>query len=171
MRSIPIIVLLFCLVAIHTPAAWAVDTAPAVEKYAPPFALQDLSGKVINLSDYRGRVVILNFWSTLCAPCTAELPSLSRLAAIFRKDELVVLAVSIDSSDKPVKDFIEANKLVLTVLRDSDKAVFFDQYAGPALPASYLIDRNGIIAEMFTGPREWDSPGTREMIKKLLEKR
>ena len=171
MRSVFSILLFFFLAAFSVPAALAIDTAPARGKYAPPFELQDLSGKTIRLSDYRGRVVLLNFWSMLCAPCTAELPSLSRLAAVFRKEDLAVLAVSLDASDRPVKDFIEADKLALTVLRDGDKEVFFDQYAGPVLPASYLIDRNGIIVEIFSGPREWDAPGMQDTVRKLLKKR
>jgi peroxiredoxin len=170
MRSVPVILLFLFSAAMSAPAAMAIDTAPATGKYAPPFELQDLSGRTIRLSDYKGRVVLLNFWSTLCAPCTAELPSLSRLAAVFRNADVTVLTVSIDASDKPVKDFIETHKIVLTVLRDGDKEVFFDQYAGPILPASYLIDRNGIIVEIVARPREWDSPGTQELILKLLKK-
>jgi len=170
MRSLPVILLFLFSAAVHAPAAMAIDTAPALGNYAPSFELQDLSGKTIRLSDYKGRVVLLNFWSTLCAPCTAELPSLSRLAAVFRNADVAVLTVSIDASDKPVRDFLARNKLVLTVLRDGRKEVIFDQYAGPILPASYLIDRNGIIVEIVTSPREWDSPGAQELIMKLLKK-
>lgn len=170
MRSVPVILLFLFSAVMSTPAAMAIDTAPAVGKYAPPFELQDLSGKTIRLSDYKGKLVLLNFWSALCAPCRAELPSLSRLSAAFTNTPAEVLTVSIDASDKPVRDFMEANRIVLTVLRDADKEVFFDLYAGPVLPASYLIDRSGIIVEIITGPREWDSPNQRVRILKLLEK-
>lgn len=170
MRSVPVILLFLLLTAVHTPAAMAIDTAPATGKYAPPVELQDLSGKTIRLSDYKGRVVLLNFWSILCAPCTAELPSLSKLAAAFKNTDLTVLTVSIDAPDKPVRDFIETKKLVLTVLRDGEKEIYFDQYAGPLLPATYLIDRNGIIVEIIAGPRNWDSPESQELIQKLLKK-
>jgi peroxiredoxin len=170
MRSIPVIVLFLFSATMNLPAAMAIDTSPAVGNYAPPFELKDLSGKTIRLSDYKGKLILLNFWSTQCAPCRTELPSLSRLAAVFRNADVAVLTVSIDVSDKPVRDFIEANKIVLTVLRDGDKEVFFDHYAGPMLPVSYLIDRRGIIVEIVAGPRAWDSPDTQAMILKLLKK-
>ena len=171
MRSVSVLLLFLMVTALSAPAAGAIDTAPAPGKYAPPVELQDLSGKTIKLSDYRGKVVLLNFWSTLCAPCTAELPSLSRLAVLFKDADFAVLTVSIDASDKPVREFIEAHKLALTVLRDGEKEVFFDQYAGPLLPATYLIDRNGIIVEIVANSREWDSAGAQDLILKLLKKR
>jgi len=61
--------------------------------------------------------------------------------------------------------------LAFPVLVDKEKEFFFDEYAGPSLPASYLIDRNGVIRETFTGPREWDSPDMKNSVRKLLEKR
>lgn len=171
MRSVPVILFFLLIAAMNVPAAMAIDTAPALGNYAPPFELQDLSGKTIRLSDYRGKVVLLNFWSTLCAPCTAELPSLSRLAVLFKDADFAVLTVSVDASDKPVREFVEAHKLALTVLRDGEKEIFFDQYAGPLLPATYLIDRNGIIVEIVANSREWDSAVAQDLILKLLKKR
>ena len=171
MRSVSVMLIIFFSFVINAPEALATDTAPALGQYAPPFELTDLSGKTIRLSEYKGRVVLLHFWSTLCAPCTTELPSLSRLADLFRSAELAVLTVSIDASDKQVKDFMAAHAIGFTVLRDGDKEVFFDQYAGPILPASYLIDRNGIIVQIVAGSREWDAPGMQEEILKLLKKR
>ncbi|HEX9021908.1 MAG TPA: TlpA disulfide reductase family protein [Nitrospirota bacterium] len=138
-------------------------------KQAPPVELPDLAGRTVSLSQFKGKVVLLNFWSTLCAPCTAELPSLDRLSTALRGEGLVVLAVAIDASDKPVREFAAKNKFALTVLLDREKEVFFDQYAGPGLPATYFIDRNGIIVEKFSGPREWDSPDMKKKIRKLLE--
>ena len=171
MRLVPVILLLLFSAAMNTPAAMAIDTGPIAGKYAPLFELQDLSGNTFRLSDYRGKVVLLNFWSTLCAPCTAELPSLGKLAAVFKDTGFTVLTVSIDASDKTVKAFLETNNIFLTVLRDRDKEVFFDQYAGPILPASYLIDGSGIITEIITGPRAWDSPGSQKSIQVLLKNR
>lgn len=123
----------------------------------------------MKLSDYKGGIVLLNFWSTLCAPCTAEMPSLNRLQAGLKERGFHVLAVAIDASDKSVRDFVTEKRIDLTVLWDREKEVFFDQYAGPSLPATFLIDRNGIIVDMVNGPREWDSPDMKHKILKLFQ--
>lgn len=151
------------------PPSSAADIGTDAGKQAPPVELPDLSGKTVSLTQYKGKVVLLNFWSTLCAPCTAEMPSLDRLSSALKDEGLVVLAVAIDASDKPVREFAAKNKIALTVLLDKEKETFFDQYAGPTLPTTYLIDRNGTIVEKFTGLREWDSPDMKNKIQKLLE--
>jgi peroxiredoxin len=148
----------------------AAEVGPDIGKHAPSFELRDLSGKTSTLSEYRGKVVLLSFWSTLCVPCTAEMPSLNRLHTALGDKGLHVIAVSIDSSDRPVKDFVAEKRIAFTVLRDPEKEVFFDEFAGPSLPAGYLIDRNGTIMEKFSGPREWDSPEIKDKIMKLLKK-
>ncbi|HTF99065.1 MAG TPA: TlpA disulfide reductase family protein [Nitrospirota bacterium] len=138
---------------------------------APAIELQDLNGRNVTLADFRGKIVLLNFWSTLCAPCVAEMPSLNKLHTSLSSRGFSVLSISIDKSGKPVKTFTSDNKIIFPVLLDSEKAVFFDDFAAPSLPASYLIDRDGIILESFSGPREWDSPESIKKITKLLDKR
>ena len=142
-----------------------------VGQYAPPFALSDLEGRTISLESLRGRVVLLNFWSTLCAPCIAEMPSLSRMSSALRDKGLQVLSVAIDASDKPVREYARKNAIPFTVLLDKDKAVFFDDYAGPSLPATYLLDRNGVIVDTFIGPQAWDAPEMKKRITILLEEK
>jgi peroxiredoxin len=80
----------------------------------------------------------------------------------------LVLAVSIDTSVKPVKSFISGKKLRFPVLLDKDKEVFFDSYAALGLPTSFLIDRNGIIVEKVVGPKEWGAPDVKDKILRLL---
>ena len=150
---------------ITVPSVFAENTGISIGNHAPTFELKDVSGESIALSSLRGKVVLLNFWSTLCEPCTAEMPSLNRLHRALTNSGFVVLAVSIDSSDKLVRDFVREKKISFTVLRDREKEVFFDLFAGPSLPASYLLDRKGIIVETFSGQKEWDSP---EMERRIL---
>jgi peroxiredoxin len=159
----------FLLAAAH--AAWAADIGIEPGKAAPAIELEDLSGKTVALSEFGGRVVLLNFWSTLCAPCREEMPSLNRLHAALEGRGFLVLSVSIDSSDKLVREFVSAHKIAFPVLLDREKEVFFDEFAGPSLPASYLIDKNGVIRETFSGPREWDSPEMKAKVLKLLSTR
>lgn len=147
----------------------AAETGPAAGKLAPPVELADLSGKTVKLSDFAGKIVVLNFWSTLCGPCTAEMPSLNSLAAAFKAEGLVVLGVAIDKSDKPVRAFVAEKKIAYPILLDFEKEVFFDNYAGPSLPATYLIGRDGIIIEAFTGARDWASQEIKSRIAALLK--
>jgi peroxiredoxin len=165
------IFLLFLFLSVPAQGMCEPKTGIEVGNLAPSFELRNLNGEKIALTDYRGKIVLLNFWSTLCVPCTAEMPSLNKLHLTLVDKGFQVLAVSIDTSEKPVKMFVEEKKIVFPVIMDNDKAVFFDDFAGPSLPASYLIDRNGIIIETFSGPRVWDSPDMRSRISKLLDKR
>jgi len=172
MRSLSYrLVLLLLLLALFNNDVSATDTGTDVGKYAPAVELLDLNGKTISLSSLKGTAVLLNFWSTLCVPCVEEMPSLNRLSSAFKDSDFRVIAVSIDASDKPVRDFVLKNKISFTILLDKDKEVFFDQYAGPTLPASYLIDRNGLIVDKYTGKREWDSAEIRDKIYLLLRKK
>lgn len=164
-QSLPAI-LFFLIISIQ--AAFAVDTGLDIGQYPPAFELKDLAGKSVAPLDRKGKVILLNFWSTLCAPCVAELPSLNRLSSAFQDKAFEVIAVAIDSSDKPVRELVSEKKISFTILLDSEKEVFFDLYAGPTLPASYLIDKNGIIVEKFSGPREWDFQDMKNRIRKLL---
>ena len=138
---------------------------------APVFQLTSLNNDKISTADFRGKIVLLNFWSTLCAPCTAEMPALNRLYHAFSQQGFIVLAVSIDKSEKPVKEFVNDKKIDFPVLMDSEKEVFFDDFAGPSLPASYLIGKDGIIIETFHGPQEWDSQGMMSKISKLVDRK
>lgn len=143
---------------------------PEAGASAPAFELPDITGKKVALSEFKGKVVLLNFWATWCSSCRAEMPSLNRLYGAFKNRGFIVLAVTLDRREEPVLSFIAENSVLFPVLMDKDKEVSFDQYAVLALPASFLIDRNGLVAERFPGVREWDSPAVKGKISKLLKK-
>lgn len=140
----------------------------AAQGTAPDFTLNDINGEKVNLSEFRGKVVLLNFWATWCGPCRAEMPSLNNLYNEFKDKGLVVLAVSVDTSEKPVRSFIKDLKLSFPVLMDKNKAVSFDEYGVFGLPTTFLINKNGMITEKIMGEREWDSPQMKEKISRLL---
>jgi len=169
MRSILCTILCMLLLAAMAPAAIASDEGTEVGNYAPLFELADLSARPHSLAQLRGNAVLLAFWSTLCSPCTAELPSLNRLADSLREEGVVVLAVSIDTSDKPVRDFVAQHGISLTILLDRDKEVFFDRYAGPSLPISFLINKHGMIIHKFDGPQNWDAASVKPLIQKAIK--
>jgi peroxiredoxin len=171
MRYHFLLIFFLSVLVLISPPALAGDTAPVVGKPAPHFELPDLSGKTVRLTDFKGRAVLLNFWATWCGPCTAEMPSLNALAATFKDKGLVVLAVSVDSSTKPVRNFLKKPDATLTVLMDSDKEVFFDLYAVMGLPTSFLIDGNGVIVEKFIGERDWNAAEIRNSIADIVRKK
>ena len=137
---------------------------------APAFELLDMTGKKVTLSEFKGSVVLLNFWATWCGSCKAEMFSLNKLYVTFKNQGFVVLAVTLDRFEKPVLSFVAEHALLFPVLMDKDKEVSFDLYAVLALPTSFLIDRNGAVAEKLIGEREWDSPEIKDTISKLLKK-
>ena len=140
-----------------------------VGKPAPDFALTDLNDKPQRLSDFRGKVVFLNFWATWCKPCREEMPSMEVLHKNFEKDGLVVLAVSIDrvTTTKDIPPFIKGMNLTFPVLIDSwgktDKP-----YKRMGVPETFIIDQQGVIREIVIGPRDWTRLDSLQVLTKLL---
>lgn len=140
-----------------------------VGKLAPDFALPDLNDKPYRLSDFRGKVVFLNFWATWCKPCREEMPSMEILNKNFEKDGLVILAVSIDrvTTTKEIPPFVKGLNLTFPVLIDSwgktDKP-----YKRMGVPETFIIDQEGIIREIVIGPRDWTRLDSLQVLTKLL---
>jgi peroxiredoxin len=168
MRKILSLIIAICL-ALFVRNAVGLEP-PQIGKPAPDFALNDLNGGKVALSELKGKVVILNFWATFCGPCKEEMPSLNNLFLSFKKDGLIVLAVSTDDSEKPVQSFIKAKAIAFPVMIDKDQQVFFDRYAILGLPTTFIIDRDGIIREKILGDRPWDGPDMKAKIGALLSK-
>lgn len=154
--------------AVEARGAVLLETAPEIGKVAPEFELKDLSGARVRLSEARGKVVLLNFWAEWCGPCRAEMPFMENLYKAFKDKGLVVLAVSVDRSEKAVKAFVSDKKLTFKVLMDKDKEVSFDQYGVIGFPTTFLIDKKGVVAEKFMGPMEWDSAEMKDTVSRLL---
>ena len=123
-------------------------------KAAPDFTVSDGSSTV-HLASYRGRVVLLNFWASWCAPCVAEMPSL--LTLHHEKPNLVILAVSIDDDPAAYKSFIAQHHVDLITVRDPSQSAA-SLYHTDMWPETYVIDRKGIIREKYVGPQDWTSP-------------
>lgn len=142
---------------------------PQVGQPAPDFALKDASGKKISLSDYKGRVVMINFWATWCPPCRQEMPSMESLFQEYNKKGFEILAVSSDSqAEKIVKPFMEFYELTFSALMDIDGSVH-SLYGVTSIPTTYIVDKNGNIAQKFMGPRDWKDKNIKNMIEKLLQ--
>jgi peroxiredoxin len=125
---------------------------------APNFTLPTLTGEDVSLQDFRGQVVLLNFWATWCGPCRQETPDLQRLSEKYQEQDLVVLGVSVDTEETvdAVPDFIEEFALTYPILLDTDLEVFAEYADSGGIPQSYFIDAEGIIREISLGALEWD---------------
>ena len=144
-------------------------TVPQQRLPAPDFTLATLDGETLRLSDYSGKVVLLNFWATFCAPCREEMPALQALWKEYREQGFVVLAVAADrSSVDPVRNFIEAGHYSFPVPLDPDGTVR-NQYEVTALPMTYLIGRDGRFVGRLLGAREWSGEQGRELVRALLK--
>ena len=145
--------------------------APSESVEAPVFSLPDLTGKKIQLKDYRGKLVFLNFFATWCGPCRQEMPGMERLFRAYRDKGLVVLAVNIEQSPKTIRPFVQELKLSFPVLLDADGSVSHD-YGIRALPVSFLVGRDGNLLWRAMGGREWDTPEMQSYIgQAVAEKR
>jgi cytochrome c biogenesis protein CcmG, thiol:disulfide interchange protein DsbE len=132
---------------------------------APDFSVQDSDHKIA-LSQFRGDVVVLNFWATWCPPCQQETPSLVSLQDRTRAKGVVVLGVSIDVDDEAYHRFLKQHGINFVTVRDPDQKVS-DIYGTHGWPETYIIDRQGVLRRKVVGPIDWTAPDVIEFLNKL----
>jgi len=161
-------VLLAALVLASATAAGGAELRAWQGPQPPGFALQDLEGRTHRLEDYRGRVVLVNFWATWCEPCRAEMPSIERLRADLGDRPFSVLAINLAEPRSRIEKFLAAMPLGFPVLLDRDTAVA-KAWRARILPATYLVDRNGRVRQVHFGELDWSSGAGRRAVEALLE--
>ncbi len=134
----------------------------------PEVAFVDQAGAAVSLSDFRGGVVLVNFWATWCAPCIREMPALDRLQAALGGDRFTVLLVSIDRDGAKVAPFLERLGLTRLSTHLDPKRKLSRALAVAGLPTSILIDRTGREVGRVQGPAEWDTPEAHELIRHFM---
>ncbi len=136
---------------------------------APDFTLEDMDGKRHSLSDYRGKVIMLNFWATWCPPCRREIPSMESIYRDLGKSGFLVLAVN--EFEEPDHVFAYTGQLsvfpTFPILFDRDSAVS-QAYKVKGLPTTVLIDAQGRIVYRAVGGRDFDHPEVRKIVRELL---
>ena|SRR5262245_58826752 len=157
---------LLLLVALALPAAaqplkpWKGGATPALE-------LEDVQGKVHRLSEYRGKVVLLNFWATWCTPCREEMPSMASLQQSLEGRPFVVLAVNVGEGARAARGFGEKMALPFPLLLDSDMKTT-RAWGARLLPASYVIGADGKVVYSYLGATDWAAPEVRKAIERLI---
>jgi peroxiredoxin len=141
------------------------------EKTAPDFTLTDTKGHAVSLSQYRGKVVVLNFWTKTCGPCMEEMPEIADLARILRPmNDVAVLTVS---TDETAKDAVDTLKSVLreeppfAVLMDPDLKVVREKFGTSLYPETWIIDKDGVIRARFDGAREWSNAAVVQLVEQI----
>jgi peroxiredoxin len=138
---------------------------PAI--FAPDFSLPGVTETEIKLSDYKGKIVLLNFWATFCVPCRLEMPSLQALSEKYSNDNVEIIAISVDHGrEKAVRKWIAKNKLDFPIALEGKDAGTI--YEVSALPVTFIIGKQGQLIGRILGEREWNSAATTQLIESLL---
>ena len=157
MKQILCSIILFILIPITLVSAsekQALHASPD-KPVAPEFELKDIDGKVHKLSDYRGKVVIVNFWATWCPPCRFEIPSMERAQKKLANDNIIILAINIGEDEDTIFEFIGDYNINFPILMDLDSSTI-KNYPVVGLPTSYVVDPKGKTVYRAIGGREWD---------------
>jgi peroxiredoxin len=141
------------------------------DKKAPSFSLRGMKGETVALDDYRGKVVLLNFWTKTCGPCMEEMPNLVELTRVLEsRPDVAVVTVSTDDGPEDVRATLFAllrTEPPFPVGFDPNLKVVRDQYGTRLFPETWIIDKEGIIRARFDGPREWTGGAIPELIDQI----
>ena len=133
------------------------------------FRLNDVNGRQVSLSDFRGKIVFLNFWTTWCPTCRIEMPSMEKLHQKFKNKDFAMVTINLQESATQVKGFFKELKLTFTALLDTTGEVgsLFRIYQ---IPTTFILDKKGRIIGKAVGPREWDSKDAVALFEHLTDK-
>ncbi len=142
------------------------------ERMAPQFQLSDMNGKPVSLADYKGKVVVLNFWTKTCGPCLEEMPDLVELTKILApRSDVAVVTISTDEGPADVRDTLKAvlrdDRTPFPVLFDPESKVVAGKFGTRLFPETWIIDKRGVIRARFDGARDWTNPAVVELIDQI----
>ena len=164
LRTSALMVVLLC-------GAPSVASAPALQaegsRLAPSLVLKDLEGRTHELSAYRGRVVLINFWATWCEPCRQEMPALQRLQEKLSGKPFAVLAVNVDEPESRVRHFLRETRLDLLVLLDQNKTAT-RAWDVRLLSVTYVVGTDGRVRYRVIGDTDWTHAALLKVISELL---
>jgi cytochrome c biogenesis protein CcmG, thiol:disulfide interchange protein DsbE len=173
---IPYALLVTALLSFYIVFINKVDLKPGEVEYpaeaflAPEFELTSLQGGKVRLSDYRGKVLFINFWATWCATCKVEMPSMEKLYQRFREYDFEMLTISVDKDLSLIAPFVKEYNLTFPVLLDPDSKLAKQDYKTTGVPETFVVDKNGIIVHKAIGPRDWATDETMEAFAQLIQR-
>ena len=155
------------LMVLHGPAsADDVQLTPMAPRPAPDLTLGDLSGETLELSDFRGKTVVINFWATWCPPCREEMPALQRAWEQLRDDDVVVIGVAVGEQRASVQAYVKQMALSFPMALDPETEVA-SAWAVKGLPTTFVVDASGRIVLQAIGERNWDEPAVLHQIRSV----
>jgi peroxiredoxin len=161
------------IIAVFAMPSYRHGEASLAGKRAQDFSME-LAGKPAHLSDFRGKVVVLNFWGTWCPPCIEETPALNRLQKYLAARNGVVLGVAADEDAVQYESFLREHGVIFPTYRDpatkEQHSPIAKTYGTVMIPETYIIDRDGKIARKIIGMQEWDSPEMLAYFDSILGK-
>lgn len=137
---------------------------------APDFTLMNRSGEMVSLNDFRGQVVLINFWATWCAPCRKEMPFLEQIYQRYERLGVTLLGVNVEDGPEGAKAFLKETPVTFPVLFDMDKAVS-DLYGVEAMPTTILVDRQGKVRFVHYGYQAGYENDYQDQIRILVRER
>ncbi|WP_456417388.1 TlpA family protein disulfide reductase [Thiolapillus sp.] len=136
--------------------------------FVPDFALKDVEGNTHRISDYKGHVIIVNFWATWCPPCRAEMPSMQRAWEQLREEGIMMLAIDVGEDEDTVFEFTASYPVDFPLLLDMDSTVS-EAWEVKGLPTTFVIDQWGRKVYRAIGGREWDDPELLNQVRRLKQ--
>ena len=130
--------------------------------------LKDMNGKNVSLSDFKGKIVFLNFWTTWCPTCRIEMPSMEKLHQKLKNKDFAMVTINLQESASQVKGFFKKFKLSFTALLDTTGEVGAS-FGIRAIPTTYILDKTGRIIGQVYGSREWDSKDAIALFENLID--
>lgn len=132
---------------------------------APDFTIHD-DERTVSLNQFKGQVLVLNFWATWCPPCVEEMPSLVQMQQRMKAKGITVLAVSVDVDENAYHEFLKQHGVTLLTVRDPEQKAA-TLYGSFRWPETYVIDRSGVVRRKFIGAVDWTAPDVTDFLAKL----
>ena len=141
--------------------------AVGLKEEAPDFTLKSLEGSNLRLEEYRGQVVLINFWASWCGPCRQEMPLLDRLHHRYEDAGFAVLGVNVEGEVEPAQEIVDKTNVTFPILIDDGQKVS-DMYDLQAMPTTVVVDRDGVVRYIHPGYKPGDEAKYVEVVKKLI---
>jgi cytochrome c biogenesis protein CcmG/thiol:disulfide interchange protein DsbE len=161
----PTFLIIILLATLALSGCWRGTRPSRIGAVAPDFTVHD-SARTVTLSQFKGQVVVLNFWATWCPPCIEEMPSLVQMQQRMKAKGVTVLAVSVDADESKYRRFLQEHNVGLLSVRDADQKSN-ELYGTFKFPETYVIDRGGVVRRKFIGAVDWTEPEVIDFLGKL----